>query len=64
MSDIVAPLQGKYTSHYIRIVAHTEKVLSGIPLQARLAGFGWGADSPSMAALDFDRTVHPTGASY
>lgn len=62
--SIQAPTGGKYTSHSLRIGAHTEHVLLGIPLEVRLARFGWAASSQDMAALYFDRTLRSTAASF
>lgn len=59
-----APHGGKYTSHSLRIGAHTEQVLLGIPLEVRLSRFGWGPRSEEMAALYFDRTIRVTAASF
>lgn len=59
-----APPNAKYTSHSLRIGAHTEQVLIGIPYEARLARFGWKHTSGDMAALYFDRTIRTTTASY
>lgn len=61
---VKAPVGGKYTSHSLRIGAHTEQVLLGIPLEVRLARFGWGPRSAEMAATYFDRTVVSSAASF
>lgn len=42
---VCPPDQGSYSSHSIRIGTHTEQTLLGIPLEVRLARFGWGAGS-------------------
>jgi hypothetical protein len=52
-----------YGAHSLRIGAHTVQVLLGIPLEARLARFGWGPHSESMARLYFDRTISLCPAS-
>lgn len=39
--EFTAPAGGKYTSHSLMIGAHTEQVLTGLPLEARLARFSW-----------------------
>lgn len=62
--QVSPPPNGKFTSHSLRIGAHTEQVLLGIPLEARMARFGWKHNSASMAALYFDRTITVTAASY
>lgn len=62
--DIRAPLHYKFTSHSLRIGSHTEQVLLGIPLEVRLARFGWSSTSQEMASLYFDRTLRTTAASY
>lgn len=62
--DATPPPGGKYTSHSLRIGAHTEQVLLGIPLEVRLSRFGWGPRSEDMAALYFDRTIRVTAASF
>ena len=61
--ELEAPQDGKYTSHSIRIGAHTEQVLLGIPLPVRMSRFGWGKSSEEMATLYFDRTIRTSGAS-
>ena len=58
------PAGGKYTSNSLRIGSHTEQVLLGVPLEVRLARFGWGKDSDDMAAMYFDRTLRTTAASF
>lgn len=58
------PAGGKFTSHSLRIGAHTEQLLIGLPLEVRLARFGWGPNSQEMAALYFDRTIQVTAASF
>jgi hypothetical protein len=60
---VVAPRGGKYTSHSLRVGAHTEQVLLGWPLEVRLARFGWKHSSQEMASLYFDRTIRSTAAS-
>ena len=62
--DVQAPAQGNFTSHSLRIGAHTEQVLLGIPLDVRLSRFGWGPRSGEMANTYFDRTIQTTAASY
>lgn len=62
--NITAPTGCKYSSHSLRIGSHTEQVLLGIPLEVRLARFGWAAASQEMAALYFDRTLRTTAASF
>lgn len=62
--SITPPPDGKFTSYSLRIGAHTEKVLLGIPLEAHKARFGWGPNSHGMAALYFGRTIQNTAASY
>lgn len=62
--SITPPVGCKFSSHSLRIGAHTEQVLLGIPLEVRLARFGWAATSQEMAALYFDRTLRTTAASY
>ena len=61
---VTAPAGGKYTSHSLRIGSHTEQVLMGFPLEARLARFGWGPSSAEMANLYFDRTLQVSAASF
>ena len=64
--DIVkvrAPAEGKYPSYSLRIGAHTERVLLGIPQTVRMARFGWGKSSEEMANLYFDRTIRTSSAS-
>lgn len=39
---LCTPTGGRYSSHSIRIGAHTGQVLLGIPLEVRLSRFGWG----------------------
>lgn len=58
------PPGGKYTSHSLRIGAHTEQVLLGIKIEMRLARFGWGPRSDEIAALYFDRTMRVSAASF
>lgn len=58
------PPHGKFTSHSLRIGSHTEQVLIGIPLEVRLARFGWGSRSQEMANLYFDRTIRLSAASF
>lgn len=62
--QITAPPGGKFTSHSLRIGAHTEQVLLGIPLEVRLSRFGWGPRSDEMASTYFDRTIRVTAASF
>ena len=62
--DIEPPPRGKFTSHSLRIGAHTEQLLVGLPLEVRLARFGWGPNNQEMAALYFDRTIQVTASSY
>lgn len=57
------PPFAKYSSHSLRIGAHTEQVLLGIPLEVRLSRFGWGPRSGEMAATYFDRTIQISSAS-
>lgn len=61
--SIQPPPGGKFTSHSLRIGAHTEQVLLSITLPVRMALFGWGKSSDDMANLFFDRTIRTTGAS-
>lgn len=58
------PPFGKYTSHSLRIGAHTEQVLLGIPMEVRMARFGWGPRSQEMAFTYFDRTIRLSSASF
>jgi hypothetical protein len=58
------PRHGKFTSHSLRIGAHTEQVLLGYPLAVRLARFGWAPGSEEMASLYFDRTLKTSSASH
>jgi hypothetical protein len=51
-----------YSSHSLRIGAHTEQVLLNIPLEVRKARFGWGPNSP-MEAVYFDRSIRMSAAS-
>jgi hypothetical protein len=51
-----------YSSHSLRIGAHTEQVLLNIPLEVRKARFGWGPNSP-MEAVYFDRSIRLSAAS-
>lgn len=62
--DLAPPPHGKFTFHSLRIGAHTEQILLGIPLEVRLGRFGWGVRSQEMAALYFDRTIRTTAASF
>lgn len=62
--EVPPPAQGKFTSHSLRIGAHTEKVLLGIGLEIRLARFGWGPRSQEMAALYFDGTIRLSPSSF
>ena len=62
-NEVTAPARGKYTSHSLRIRSHTEQVLMGFPLEARLACFGWGPSSAEMANLYFDRTLQVSPSS-
>lgn len=65
---VTPPPSGKFKSHSLRIgspdVGHTEQVLLSIPLEARMARFGWGSDSSSMANLYVERTIRPSAASF
>jgi site-specific recombinase XerD len=61
--QVAAPAGCKYSSHSLRIGAHTEQVLLGWPLEVRLARFGWRCSSHEMASLYFDRTIRSTAAS-
>lgn len=61
---VLPPPDGKVTSYYLFIGAHTEQVLLVIPLKARVVRFGWGADLWSMASLYFDRTIRMHAASF
>lgn len=61
---ITPPDGAKYTSHSLRIGAHTEQVLLGIPLEVRLARFGWSPKSNDMPSTYFDRTIKLSPASY
>jgi hypothetical protein len=45
---VATPAGCHYGAHSLRICAHTVLVLLGIPLEARLARFGWGPHSESM----------------
>lgn len=51
---IVAPRDGKFTSYSLRIGAHTEQVLLGIPLEVQLGRFVWAKDSSYMASIYLD----------
>lgn len=63
--EIQPPPGGKFTSHSLRIGAHTEQVLLGFPLEVRLARFGWAPSSGSeMAATYFDRSISLSPASF
>lgn len=62
--DINPPPGGKFTSHSLRIGAHTEQVLVGIPLEVRMARFGWENSSQSMPSLYFDRAISVLAASF
>lgn len=57
------PAVCSYSPHSLRIGTHTEQVLVGIPLEVRLARFGWGPNSESITALYFDRTFRVSSAS-
>ena len=46
-----APARYHYGAHSLRISAHTVQVLLGIPLEVRMARFGWGPHSEPMAKL-------------
>ena len=61
---VVPPPHGKYTSHSMRIGAQTEQILVGVPLEVRIARFGWGPNNQEMAALYFDRSIQVSAASY
>ena len=43
-SITVPSAQGKFTSHSLRIGSHTEQMLIVVPLEVRLARFGWGSN--------------------
>lgn len=64
LCSIRSPLEGKYTSHSVRIGLHTEQLLLNIPLEVRLGRFGWALSSSEMAALYFDRTIMQSSASF
>jgi hypothetical protein len=51
-----------YSSHSLRIGAHTEQVLLGVPVEVRKARFGWAPASP-MEAVYFDRSMCLSSAS-
>ena len=61
--NIEAPPGGKYSSHSLRLGAHTEQVLLGIPHEVRLTRFGWGPKSGEMASLYFDRNIRTSASS-
>ena len=61
---VTAPAGGKYTSHALRIGSHTEQVLMGFPLEARLVRFGWGPSSVEISNLYFHRTLQVSAASF
>lgn len=50
------------SSHSLRIGAHTEQVLLGVPLEVRKSRFGWAPNSP-MEAVYFDRSIRLSTAS-
>jgi hypothetical protein len=52
-----------WTSHSLRIGAHTEQTLLGLPVEVRKARFGWGPDSDDMTSLYFDRQIVLSPAS-
>jgi hypothetical protein len=52
-----------WTSHSLRIGAHTEQTLLGLPVEVRKARFGWGPDSDDMTSLYFDRQIILSPAS-
>ena len=54
---VVPPPHGKYTSQSMRIGAHTEQILVGVPVEVSMAGYGWGPNSQEMAVLYFDRSI-------
>ena len=49
--DIEAPVGGKYSVHSLRIGSHTEQVLLGIPLEVRMAHFGWYSKASAINSL-------------
>jgi integrase len=51
-----------FTSHSLRIGAHTEQVLLGVPLEVRKARFGWAHNS-AMECIYFDRSIRLSTAS-
>lgn len=54
---INTPPHGKFKSHSLRIGAHIEQVILGLPLEARMSRFGWGHASNSMVSIYLDRTI-------
>jgi hypothetical protein len=52
-----------WTSHSLRIGAHTEQTLLGLPVEVRKARFGWGPDSDGMTSLYFDQQIILSPAS-
>lgn len=56
--DTATPPGGKFMSHSLLIGAHTEQVLVGIPLEARMSRFGWKHSSANMPSLYFNRTIY------
>lgn len=61
---ISAPPDGKYTSYSIRIGAHSEQVMLGIPLEARKTRFWWGPNSSATPNMYFDRKFSSSAASH
>lgn len=61
---IAPPSNGNFTSHILRIGAHTDQLLIFIPLEERILMFGLGHDSNSMPKFYFDRTIRLTNSSY
>lgn len=59
-----APIHGNYTSHSLRIGAHTEQLLLVILLEVRLSLFSWVPRSQEMSALYFDRTIDTSPATF
>jgi hypothetical protein len=52
-----------WKSHSLRIGAHTDQTLLGLPVEVRKARFGWGPDSDDMTSLCFDRQIILSPAS-
>ena len=61
--SITPPPHGKYSSHSLRIGAHTEQVLLGIPLEARKARFGWSPGNVEQPSTYFDRSLRTSAAA-